>query len=83
MPTAHRRQVGLFALRRARCATIVCFAGWLKVIECNLRASRSVPFVSKTVNADFVAAATRVLLGALPLLLPHVRSIADTFWWHE
>jgi carbamoylphosphate synthase large subunit len=33
------------------------------VIECNLRASRSFPFVSKTVGADFIAAATRVMLG--------------------
>ena len=35
----------------------------LKVIECNLRVSRSFPFVSKTLNYDFVAAATRVILG--------------------
>lgn len=37
--------------------------GDVKVIECNLRASRSVPFVSKTVQSDFIAAATRVLLN--------------------
>jgi carbamoyl-phosphate synthase (ammonia) len=30
------------------------------VIECNLRASRSFPFVSKTVGADFIQAATKV-----------------------
>ena len=35
----------------------------LKVIECNLRVSRSFPFVSKTLNCDFVAIATRVILG--------------------
>jgi carbamoyl-phosphate synthase large subunit len=33
------------------------------VIECNLRASRSVPFVSKTLKVDFVDLATRVMLG--------------------
>jgi len=33
------------------------------VIECNLRASRSVPFVSKTLKMDFVDLATRVMLG--------------------
>ena len=33
------------------------------VIECNLRASRSFPFVSKTVGSDFIAAATKVMLG--------------------
>lgn len=35
----------------------------LKVIECNVRVSRSFPFVSKTLNHDFVATATRVILG--------------------
>eukprot|EP00794_Sanderia_malayensis_P004695 gene4695-5310_t len=36
----------------------------LKVIECNLRASRSFPFVSKTLNFDFISLATRVIVGA-------------------
>ena len=35
----------------------------LKVIECNLRVSRSFPFVSKTLDVDFVAMATRVIMG--------------------
>ncbi|CAI8057001.1 CAD protein [Geodia barretti] len=35
----------------------------LKVIECNLRVSRSFPFVSKTLDVDFVAMATKALLG--------------------
>ncbi|CAB3359447.1 Hypothetical predicted protein [Cloeon dipterum] len=35
----------------------------LKVIECNVRVSRSFPFVSKTLEHDFVAVATRVMLG--------------------
>jgi carbamoyl-phosphate synthase / aspartate carbamoyltransferase / dihydroorotase len=35
----------------------------LKVIECNLRVSRSFPFVSKTLDYDFVAMATRVMIG--------------------
>lgn len=34
----------------------------LKVIECNLRVSRSFPFVSKTLNCDFVALATQVIM---------------------
>ena len=33
------------------------------VIECNVRASRSFPFVSKTLGVDFVDIATRVLCG--------------------
>ncbi len=33
----------------------------LKVIECNLRVSRSFPFVSKTLEHDFIAVATQVL----------------------
>jgi len=36
----------------------------LKVIECNMRASRSVPFVSKTVQCDFIEVATKAMLGA-------------------
>lgn len=35
----------------------------LKVIECNLRVSRSFPFVSKTLDVDFIALATRVIIG--------------------
>ena len=35
----------------------------VSIIECNLRASRSTPFVSKTVGCDFAALATRVMLG--------------------
>ncbi|KAG7307219.1 hypothetical protein JYU34_007375 [Plutella xylostella] len=35
----------------------------LKVIECNVRVSRSFPFVSKTLDHDFVAIATKVILG--------------------
>uniref|UniRef100_A0AAR2IGL2 Carbamoyl-phosphate synthase 1, mitochondrial n=1 Tax=Pygocentrus nattereri TaxID=42514 RepID=A0AAR2IGL2_PYGNA len=33
------------------------------VIECNLRASRSFPFVSKTIGVDFINVATRVMVG--------------------
>ncbi|CAG9761006.1 unnamed protein product [Ceutorhynchus assimilis] len=36
---------------------------YLKVIECNVRVSRSFPFVSKTLDHDFVAMATRVIVG--------------------
>merc|ERR1712072_505417 len=35
----------------------------IKVIECNLRASRSFPFVSKTFNVNFIAIATKVMAG--------------------
>jgi carbamoyl-phosphate synthase large subunit len=33
------------------------------VIECNLRASRSFPFVSKVLKTNFIEAATRVIMG--------------------
>ena len=36
----------------------------IKVIECNLRASRSFPFVSKVLNRNFIETATRIMLGA-------------------
>uniref|UniRef100_A0A672I047 Carbamoyl-phosphate synthetase 2, aspartate transcarbamylase, and dihydroorotase n=1 Tax=Salarias fasciatus TaxID=181472 RepID=A0A672I047_SALFA len=35
----------------------------LKVIECNVRVSRSFPFVSKTLGVDLVAVATRAIMG--------------------
>jgi carbamoyl-phosphate synthase large subunit len=35
----------------------------IKVIECNLRASRSFPFVSKVLKVNFIELATQVILG--------------------
>jgi len=35
----------------------------IKVIECNLRASRSFPFVSKVLKSNFINLATKVMLG--------------------
>lgn len=35
----------------------------IKVIECNLRASRSFPFVSKVLKTNFIDYATRIMLG--------------------
>ena len=40
----------------------------VKVIECNLRASRSFPFVSKVLKCNFIETATRIMLDA-----PYVR----------
>jgi carbamoyl-phosphate synthase large subunit len=42
----------------------------VKVIECNLRASRSFPFVSKVLGYNFIRAATAYMLGRLPNSLP-------------
>ena len=42
----------------------------IKVIECNLRASRSFPFVSKVLKINFIELATRVMLG-LPVEKPN------------
>ncbi len=41
----------------------------IKVIECNLRASRSFPFVSKVLKINFIDIATRIMLG-LPVEKP-------------
>lgn len=41
----------------------------IKVIECNLRASRSFPFVSKTLKINLIDLATRAMLG-LPVEKP-------------
>ena len=38
----------------------------IKVIECNLRASRSFPFVSKVLKINFIELATKVMLGKHP-----------------
>ncbi len=35
----------------------------VKVIECNLRASRTFPFISKTFDVNFITLATKVMLG--------------------
>ncbi len=42
----------------------------IKVIECNLRASRSFPFVSKVLKINLIELATRIMLG-LPVEKPH------------
>ncbi|MCI9173232.1 carbamoyl-phosphate synthase (glutamine-hydrolyzing) large subunit [uncultured Duncaniella sp.] len=42
----------------------------IKVIECNLRASRSFPFVSKVLKINFIDLATRVMMG-LEVEKPH------------
>ena len=39
---------------------------YIKVIECNLRASRSFPFVSKVLKSNFIELATRAMLGEHP-----------------
>lgn len=41
----------------------------IKVIECNLRASRSFPFVSKVLKINFIEMATRIMLD-LPVERP-------------
>lgn len=47
----------------------------IKVIECNLRASRSFPFVSKVIKLNFIDLATKVMLG-IPVEKPN-KSIFD------
>ncbi|MDO4950213.1 MAG: carbamoyl-phosphate synthase (glutamine-hydrolyzing) large subunit [Bacteroidales bacterium] len=50
----------------------------VKVIECNLRASRSFPFVSKVLKRNFIETATRIMLGA-PYAKPD-KSAFDIDW---
>jgi carbamoyl-phosphate synthase large subunit len=47
----------------------------IKVIECNLRASRSMPFVSKVLKANLIDQATKIMLK-VPIEKPH-KSIFD------
>lgn len=48
----------------------------VKVIECNLRASRTFPFISKTFDFNFIDLATKLMVG-LPAKLPnfHLKDI--------
>ena len=47
----------------------------IKVIECNLRASRSMPFVSKVLKTNLIELATKVMIG-IPVEKPH-KSVFD------
>ncbi|HCC70509.1 MAG TPA: carbamoyl phosphate synthase large subunit [Bacteroidales bacterium] len=47
----------------------------IKVIECNLRASRSMPFVSKVLKTNLIELATKVMLGS-EVSKPH-KSVFD------
>lgn len=46
------------------------------VIECNLRASRSVPFISKTVGIDFVEMATKFIVDH-PVKKEELKKLAE------
>lgn len=52
----------------------------IKVIECNVRASRSFPFVSKVLGLDLVEIATRVMMGQtvepIPRTIPRKDHVA-------
>ena len=50
----------------------------VKVIECNLRASRTFPFISKVMKQNFIETATRIMLDA-PYSLPD-KSEFDIDW---
>lgn len=43
----------------------LCRDNDVKVIELNLRASRSFPFISKTFNVNFIELATKVMIGVM------------------
>ena len=47
----------------------------VQVIECNLRASRTFPFVSKTLNHNFISLATKAMTGIDPV--PYRISLLD------
>jgi carbamoyl-phosphate synthase large subunit len=56
---------------------LLCRDNDVKVIECNLRASRSLPFVSKVLGRDFIRAATRMMLGAEPEVAMNADTLFD------
>jgi len=64
----------------------ICKENEVKVIECNLRASRSMPFISKTYNVNFIDLATRVMMGIpvqpatiQPIDMDHVAAKVSVF----
>jgi carbamoyl-phosphate synthase/aspartate carbamoyltransferase len=51
----------------------------IKVIECNLRASRSFPFVSKVMGVDMIDLVTKVIMGIpveTPIAIPKIDHVA-------
>ena len=50
------------------------------VIECNLRASRSFPFVSKVLKLNFIDLATKIMLG-IPVEKPSKKSSSISTMW--
>jgi len=56
----------------------LCKDNDVKVIECNLRASRTFPFISKTFNVNFIEIATRVMLK-LPVRAENIHPIDIEF----
>jgi carbamoyl-phosphate synthase large subunit len=65
------KQVKLYASRIAKALRItgpfniqfMAKGNTVQVIECNLRASRTFPFVSKTLHHNFISLATRAIVG--------------------
>jgi carbamoyl-phosphate synthase large subunit len=70
IPTVHKARKVADALARALAITgpfnvqMLAKNNAVRVIECNLRASRSFPFVSKVTGNNFAREATRRMLGA-------------------
>jgi carbamoyl-phosphate synthase large subunit len=56
----------------------LCKDNEVKVIECNLRASRTFPFISKTFNVNFIEIATRAMLK-LPVRAENIHPIDIEF----
>eukprot|EP00922_Rhytidocystis_sp_ex-Travisia-forbesii_P052025 GHVS01077215.1.p1 GENE.GHVS01077215.1~~GHVS01077215.1.p1 ORF type:complete len:1771 (+),score=399.07 GHVS01077215.1:44-5356(+) len=56
----------------------MCRQNEVKIIECNLRASRTFPFISKTFNVNFIEQATRVMVGA-PVRIANVQLVDVNF----
>jgi len=69
--TATIRLVKKYSSKIAKCLNItgpfniqfMAKGNQVQVIECNLRASRTFPFVSKTLNSNFISLATRAMCG--------------------
>merc|ERR1711871_1043184 len=56
---------------------LIAKAGEVKVIECNLRASRSFPFSSKCLGVNFIETATKAMCGDGTPMTPLERTVPE------
>ena len=83
MLTAAKKVAKALNIHGAYNAQFIVKDSEIKIIETNIRASRSFPFVSKVLDVDFIQLATRIMMSVhmliwvihKPFLIHHSKSI--------